>query len=136
MKNVLVLEDDLSDLQIFTSILRSKGYDVLKAMTARAAFDAAKRQPKIDLFVCDVGLKGDNLSGTEVAVGLARKRQNLPVVFVSGTPLSYWSDPDRRNMRLLLSAGVEVLEKPFLLRVFEDAVDRLLTPCGQNTRTY
>jgi CheY-like chemotaxis protein len=127
MKNVLVLENDLSNLQIFTAILRSKGYDVLKAMTARAAFDAAKRQPKIDLFVCDVGLKGDNLSGTEVAVGLARKHENLPVVFVSGTPLSYWSDPDRRNMRLLLSAGVEVLEKPFLLRVFEDAVDRLLT---------
>jgi hypothetical protein len=95
-------------------------------MTARAAFDAAKRQPKIDLFVCDVGLKGDNLSGTEVAVGLALKHENLPVVFVGGTPLSYWSDSDRRNMRLLLSAGVEVLEKPFLLRVSEDAVDRLL----------
>jgi CheY-like chemotaxis protein len=133
MKSILVLEDDTSTLQNFTLILWSKGYSVLEAVTAREAFDAAKRQPRIDLFVADVGLKGENISGTEVAVALARKHENLPVVFVSGTPLEFWSERDRRNMRLLLRVGVEVLEKPFLLRVFEDAVDRLV---GQSSTTF
>ena len=127
MKNILVLEDDRSNLQIFTAILWSNGYGVLEATTSQEAFDAAKRQPNIDLFVSDVGLKGENVSGTEVAVALAQSRDNLPVVFVSGTPLSSWIERDRRNLRLLLSAGVEVLEKPFMLRVFEKAVERLLT---------
>jgi two-component system cell cycle response regulator CpdR len=127
MKNILVLEDDRSNLEIFTAILWSNGYSVLEATTSREAFDAAKRQPNIDLFVSDVGLKSESVSGTEVAVALAQNRDSLPVVFVTGTPLSSWIERDRRNLRLLLSAGVEVLEKPFMLRVFERAVARLLT---------
>lgn len=127
MKNILVLEDDPSNLEIFTTILWSNGYTVLEASTSEEAFDAATRQPVIDLFVSDVSLKGENVSGTEVAVALAQKRDSLPVVFVTGTPLSSWMERDRRNLRRLLSAGVEVLEKPFMPRIFEMAVKRLLT---------
>ena len=127
MKNILVLEDDRSNLEIFTTILCSSGYSVLEATTSQEAFDAAQRQPKIDLFVSDVGLKGENVSGTAVAVALAQSCDSLPVVFVTGTPLSSWIESDRQNLRLLLSAGVEVLEKPFMPRVFERAVERLLT---------
>jgi CheY-like chemotaxis protein len=132
MNNVLVLEDDLSNLRIFTAILRSKEYNVLKAVTPRAAFATRKLHSKLDLFVCEVSLTADNLSGIEVAVTLARRHEHLPVVLVTATPLSSWSDVDRGKMRRLLSSGVEVLKKPILPRVFEDAVDHLLTRATRN----
>jgi CheY-like chemotaxis protein len=127
MKNILVLEDDPANLQIFAAPLWSKGYNVLEAGTAREALDAAQRTQKLDLFVSDVGLKWDDLSGT-----LTKKYGALPIVFVTGTPLDSWDERDRKNLRLLSPTCAEVLEKPFLPRLFEATVARMLRLTDNN----
>jgi CheY-like chemotaxis protein len=127
MKTILVLEDDPANLHIFAAILWSKGYKVLEAGGSPDAVDAAERQePQVDLLVCDVGLKGDELSGTDVAVALSQGQGDLPVLFVSGNPVAQWNAHYRENLKVLDRQCVGVLEKPFLPADLESAVERLL----------
>ena len=127
MKNILVLEDDPANLQAFAALLWSKGRDVIEASTSREALDAARRKGRLDLLVSDVALKGDQMSGTEVAVDLLDGYGNLPIVFVTGTPMDQWEQSDRENLRALrLRSRVAILEKPFMPSAFESTVERLL----------
>ncbi len=127
MKSILVLEDDPANLQMFAALLWSKGHRVIEASTAREALDAAQREERLDLLVSDLVLFGDQMSGTGVATAVLDSHGNLPIMFVTGTPLDLWDPPDRQNLRVLLSkACVEVLEKPFKVSAFDSAVQRLL----------
>ncbi len=127
MTTILVLEDEPANLEIFAAILWSKGYSVLEAATGREALEAAQRQQgAIDLLICDVGLNGEDLSGTEVALAILDGRDDLPVVFVSGNPVAHWDSRDRQNFKLLNQECVTVLEKPFLPSDLGNAVELLL----------
>ena len=53
---VLIVDDEPSILATMGPLLRSRGYDVLTAMTGRAAVDCVERD-KPDLIVLDLGLK-------------------------------------------------------------------------------
>ena len=129
MKNILVLEDDPANLQVFAALLWSSGHHVIEASTAREALDAAGRSDQLDLLVSDVALKGDQMSGTDVATALLDSHGNLPILFVTGTPMDFWDEADRRNLRALRSkTRVAMLEKPFMPSPFESAVERLLQP--------
>jgi CheY-like chemotaxis protein len=126
-KNILVLEDDATNLQAFAALLWSKGHSVVEASTAREALDAAGRSDRLDLLVSDVALKGDDMSGTEVATALLNIHGKLPILFVTGTPLEFWDEPDRQNLRdVLFKASVAILEKPFMPSAFQTVVESLL----------
>src|SRR5689334_22055511 len=124
MSTILVLEDDPANLQVFAALLWSNGHYVLEASTAREALDAARRNGHPDLLVSDVALKGDNdMSGTDVATALLGSHGRLPIVFVSGTPVDLWEEPDRRKLNALRSTTpVAILEKPFMPAAFEATV--------------
>ena len=127
MKNILVLEDDPANLQVFVALLWSKGHNVLEASTAREALVAARREERLNLLVSDVALKGDPMSGTEVATVLVDGQGVLPIIFVTGTPLEFWDESDRQNLRALrLGNSVVILEKPFMPLAFQSTVDSLL----------
>ena len=127
MKNILVLEDDATNLQVFAALLWSNGHNVVEASTAGEALDAARREERLDLLVSGVGLKGDQMSGTEVATALLDIYGSLPIVFVTGTPLDDWDEPDRENLSALsLRTATAILEKPFMPLAFESTVERLL----------
>jgi CheY-like chemotaxis protein len=129
MKNILVLEDDAANLKAFAALLWSSGHHVIEASTAREALNAAGRSDQLDLLVSDVALKGDRKSGTELATALLDSHGNLPILFVTGTPMDFWDEADRRNLRALRSkTRVAMLEKPFMPSAFESAVERLLQP--------
>jgi DNA-binding NtrC family response regulator len=100
-------------------------HGLLEASTAEEAREASQRADRIDLLVTDIGLTND-VSGTEVAVALARKYDGLPVAFVTGTPFELWAEADRQNYHALQSSGVAVLEKPFMPSTFSAAVEHLL----------
>jgi CheY-like chemotaxis protein len=125
-----VLEDDVSNLEVFASILGFAGHNVLKACTGQESMEAARRQHwAVDLLVSDLRLKGSELSGTDVAIALEHRVEHLPILFVSGWALADWNDRDRRNLQLLQllpSSQVRVLEKPFFPVVFQGAVNKLL----------
>jgi CheY-like chemotaxis protein len=62
------------------------GYGVLEATTGKEGIDAANCHRSIDLFLSDVDVPGP--SGTEVALELIKSHPTMPVLFVSGTPMS------------------------------------------------
>ena len=126
-KTILLLDDDRSNLDVLTAILRARGFQVIGASSSKEAMDAAQQESPIDLLVLDVSLKGDAMSGTETAVALTHSRGTLPVVFVTGSSLDYWDEGDRRNLGLLPAGTFEILEKPFLPAALESAIQRLMS---------
>ena len=125
MKNILVLEDDPANLQIFAALLWLKGHNVLEATTADEALKAGDQDQRLDLFVSDVFIPGA-ISGVQVAVALAENREDLPLLFVSGSPPELWDRNDQEILRQFTPGSVTILEKPFRPADFEVAVERLL----------
>ena len=129
-KTILLLDDDRSNLDVLTAILRARGFQVSGASSSKEAMDAARPESPIDLMVLDVALKGDPMTGTEIAVALTHSRGSLPVVFVTGSSLDYWDEGDRRNLGQLRPGSFAILEKPFLPAALEAAIQRLMTGEG------
>ena len=125
MKTVLVLEDDLTNLQVFGAVLGLTGYRVLEAKSGLAAIETYKHYDgPVDLFVSDVAVP--EMTGTEVALELVRLQPALPVLFVCGTPWYAWDQKDVDNFKQLSPAHVEVLEKPFRPVDFLDKVSEMV----------
>jgi CheY-like chemotaxis protein len=109
MQTVLILEDDLSNRQIFSALLRSEGYKVLEASSGDEAIETGKRHyDKIDLLVSDVSVP--ERSGTEVALELITSHPAMVILFVSGTPIYGWNRSDLNNFRQLPPDHVDVLK--------------------------
>ena|ERR1041385_9024882 len=98
MPTVLILEDDAANRNALSAVLLMKGYRVLEAATARSAVDDCRQhQGPVDLFISD--LKLPDGSGTEVALTIHRLRPNMPILFISGIPMTYWHQRDVFNFK-------------------------------------
>jgi CheY-like chemotaxis protein len=125
MKTILVLEDDPSNMQVLCTLLWSSDYRVLEATTGKEALEALNHQQgPIDLLISDVAVPV--LSGTEVALELNKSHPAIPILFVSGTPMSAWSRRDLHNFQRLPPDRVDFLEKPFGAAVLLDKVGELI----------
>src|SRR5882672_11972369 len=76
---VLVVDDEPSILAAMAPLLRSRGYDVLTAMTGRAALDALEREAP-DLIVLDLGLP--DADGIDIC-RLIRDGSATPIIVLS-----------------------------------------------------
>ena len=131
-ESILVLEDDPTNLQIIADVLRSYGYEVFDARTARDAIEmCADHIRTIHLLVTDVGLSDG--SGTQVALEVIRSCPQMAVLFISGTPIHAWSTADLSNFDALRALVVDFLEKPFRPSDLESRVRRLL---DRRTRSF
>lgn len=127
MKTILVSEDDLRNMQVFCAILNSMGYRVLEATTGKEAIEISnKYYEPISLFVSDMSLPEPDLSGAEVALRLIQLQPDLPILFLSGTPIDDWPETDQRNFRQFSPGSVEFLEKPFHASTLKTKVESLL----------
>jgi len=124
MPTALVIEDDVSSVNVLAHVLERRGYRVL---TSTEADEAARicGDVKIDVVVCDLILRAA-YSGTDVARRLREHCSDVPVLFVSGTPLEGWSSHDFSNVEALLPGRVEFLMKPFTAEALAEAVARLM----------
>ncbi len=101
---ILIVEDDPLVLDVFESMLRSQGHDIIAAhdpATAWTLLDEGGRDP--DVLLVDVALAG--ASGIDYANELRAKYPTVGVVFTTGFP--HREAPARR------SGMGEVLRKPF-----------------------
>lgn len=102
---ILLVDDDPSVAQILASVLREKGqYTVLEAYTAAQAIRISREQA-LDLLLIDVRLGVS--SGKQLASELLEDHPRLPVLFMSGYPISYLAETG------ILNAGDALLYKPF-----------------------
>ena len=112
---ILIVEDDPLVLDVFESMLRSQGHDIIAAhdpATAWTLLDEGGRDP--DVLLVDVALAG--ASGIDYANDLRAKYPTVGVVFTTGFP--HREAPARR------SGMGEVLRKPFRPHQLFALIDR------------
>ena len=130
MDTILILDDDAANLQGIADVLRSEYYSVLAASTASQAIETGKTCGPMSLFVTDMDLP--HSSGMEIALKLVALYPNLPVLFISGTPMAWWTRRDALNYARFAPNSVDFIEKPFSLFQLLDKVRTLIGRVGRH----
>ena len=100
---ILIVDDEPSLLATIAPLLRSRGYDVMTAMSGHAALDAAERD-QLDLIVLDLGLP--DMDGVDVCRAI-REHSTTPIVVLSARG----SESDK--VRALDTGADDYVTKPF-----------------------
>jgi two-component system, OmpR family, KDP operon response regulator KdpE len=100
---ILVVDDEPSIVAAVAPLLRSRGYEVLTAMTGRAAVDTAE-QENPELVVLDLGLP--DMDGVEVCAQL-RKSRSIPIIVLSAR------GAEGDKVRALDAGADDYVTKPF-----------------------
>lgn len=119
-EKLLVVEDNPVNRRLVEFLLRSQGYQVFEAATAREAFELLRTE-RIDLILMDVQLPG--LDGLEATKGLKADphTSHIPIVAVT----SYAMKGDREKA---LAAGcVGYITKPIDKAILLQEVANLLS---------
>ena len=131
MPTALVIDDDSTSTNVIARVLEEKGFSVLATLDAEQAAWACENF-KVDVIVADILLRSP-YSGTDIARGLRRSCPEVPVLFVSGTPLEGWSHHDFANIEALLPGRIEFLMKPFKAETIVAAVSQLMNSAYSET---
>jgi len=100
---ILIVDDEPNIIGTVAPLLRSKGYDVLTAMTGRAAIETQERDTP-DLVVLDLGLP--DVDGVDVCVAI-RRSSGLPILVLSAR------GAERDKVRALDAGADDYVTKPF-----------------------
>ncbi|NOT25354.1 MAG: response regulator transcription factor [Acidobacteria bacterium] len=100
---ILIVDDEPNIIGTIAPLLRSKGYEVLKAMTGRAALESHERD-KPDLIVLDLGLP--DLDGVEVCFSI-RQSSSVPILVLSAR------GAEGDKVRALDAGADDYVTKPF-----------------------
>jgi CheY-like chemotaxis protein len=121
-KRLLVLEDEPSVMRSIRHMLRR--YSIIEASTAEQALRLFIDHGRcVDLLLADVTLPTS--SGIQVALLLRSEIRRLPVILISGYPVSGWCRNDSADLDRLGSNSVAIFQKPFQVQGLLRAVRRL-----------
>jgi CheY-like chemotaxis protein len=115
-QNILVVEDDRLNRELFSKVLRQEGYKVLEAGDGDIALKILQAFP-CDLVITDFLMP--MLNGIEFVEQLRSLHPQLPIIFITGY-LSAISD------KKIVDEVAEILAKPFEPNVLRSSVHRLL----------
>ncbi len=105
-ETILIVEDEITILELSTMILQKKGYTVLTAGTPHAALDLVKTHAgSIDLVITDVIMP--QMNGRDLMERIAKLQPGIKCLFMSG----YTADIIARQG--ILEYGLQFIEKPF-----------------------
>lgn len=82
-KNILIIDDDKSILQIFTYILKKQGYDIGTAETGQEAMERLQNQ-RYDLALIDIKLPDTN--GTDLLTKMRATYPKMLKIIITGFP--------------------------------------------------
>ena len=114
---VSVVDDDESVRESLPDLLRELGFSA-EAFSSAEAFLASDFVGETSCLLLDVAMPG--MSGPELQQELLRRRQEIPIVFITGN-----GDRTVRS-RLLAQGAVECLFKPFSETALLDALNAAL----------
>jgi CheY-like chemotaxis protein len=123
---VLIADDDADFLEMHSTVLRHRGYDVVTASSAEECL-AKLDEAEPDIVVLDVMMEHID-SGFQTCRTIKEKRHDLPVILLTAigaqTGMAFSSSDD-----LLVETGADVLmDKPVSPKIFIDTIERLLHP--------
>jgi FixJ family two-component response regulator len=110
---VSVVDDDESVRESLPDLLRSFGFEVQPFASAED-FLASESRALTGCLVLDVAMPG--MTGPELKQELARRKQDIPVVFITA------NSDDKALTRLLRRDAVDCLIKPFSETAIVEAV--------------
>jgi DNA-binding response OmpR family regulator len=105
-KEILVVDDDQSMMELLVDVLSSEGFKVRSAANGKLALQSVLALPP-NIILMDINMPG--MDGIEVFRRLKAQNENfnIPVIFVSGTA-------NRHEMTEGLSLGaVDFIPKPY-----------------------
>ena len=114
-KRALIVEDSEDIAELIEFVLQQEGYQCDKVDDGKTAFRMATTQ-KYTLLVVDVYLP--NWNGVEMLNSLSMVQEPVPIILCTGANAASISQ-DIENEHV-----IEVLQKPFEVPVFKDAVRR------------
>jgi len=118
-ETILLVEDERAILSLGKSMLETLGYTVLASGTPAEAISTVEAHPGgIDLLMTDIVMPGMN--GKELADRLRAVKPAMKCLFMSG----YTADVIAS--RGVLDAGVEFLQKPFLMKELASRLRKVL----------
>jgi len=120
-KNILVVEDNDDLRQIFASIIRFSGYQILEARSGSEAIEKVAFA-KPNLVLLDLGLP--DMSGIDVARAIKKNRvtADIPIIACSAYP-------SREKMEEALRAGiVDYLQKPIAAALIKAKIEEFILP--------
>ncbi len=118
---ILIIEDQLTNLELMNYLLHVHGYALLTARDGVEGIEIASRE-KPDLIICDIQMP--QMDGYEVARSLNGAAERLHVPLVAVTALAMVGDRDR-----ILSAGFNgYIAKPITPQTFVEEVEAFLRP--------
>ena len=100
MKNILIVEDDISIHSILQEILKSDGYNVIDAYSGSEAIMVLEKN-QVDLILLDLMLPG--LNGEEII----KRNNHIPIIVISAKV----SNEDK--VECLLNGANDYITKPF-----------------------
>jgi FixJ family two-component response regulator len=116
---VVVVDDNESVRESLPDLLRQCGFDSAAYASAEELLSSNVIE-KASCLILDIAMPG--MSGIELQRELARRRQAIPIIFITG----HADDIDRRRLRE--DGAVECLFKPFSDTQLLDAVASALGP--------
>lgn len=119
-RGILVVDDEGSIRRLLVAVLGSLGYRIESVAEGALATRILEHDPEIEMVLTDLTMPG--IKGQDVAEWVLRKRPDIIVVCMSGSP----DDRDGRLSRLLENRLVSFLPKPFLPTQVIQLVQRLL----------
>ena len=114
---ISVVDDDESVSESLPDLLRELGF-AARAFSSAEEFLASDLLGQTGCLVVDVSMPG--MSGPDLQRELARRRQEIPIVFITA------HGDETLRPRLLASGAVECLFKPFSEAALLDALDAAL----------
>jgi two-component system cell cycle sensor histidine kinase/response regulator CckA len=125
MQTVLILEDNASVLALIRSVVKSRGYAVLEAISTQETFERFdENDAQVDLLIAEIRLTSG--PGIPVALELRSLLPNLKMILISEYPESGWDKQDTSWLEELPSDSVITLQKPFVPASLSDSLDRLI----------
>jgi CheY-like chemotaxis protein len=125
MKTILLLEDSECVIDLMRRVMSLRGYKLLEAVSGEDAVRVCKQHGPIDLLIADQYLPG-GMTGVDLAVWIRQQYGNIPVLFISGTSIPYWTEAANAEFRSIPASSVGFVQKPFAPKEILAEMDRLM----------
>lgn len=119
-KRVLIVEDNLLNMKLFSAMIAAQGHEVLQAPDGFNGLDLARQQHP-DLIIMDIQLPG--MSGMEVTQSLKMDQATRDIPIIATTAFALPDDEER-----IRASGCDgYMAKPIAISQFLELVELFMT---------